>query len=180
MESADKIIPDFFTIERIANLHDRSEFDCGVPSLSDWIKRFASQNEARDLSRTYVAVRPENTRVLGYYSLTNAQVSYDIVPPDAARRLPPRMAMPAALIGRLAVDRVAQGKRLGEFLLLNALARVRHLADEVGIHAVVVDAIDDRAKSFYSRYGFASFLDDPRHLFIPLKVVRQLNLVKPD
>jgi hypothetical protein len=39
---------------------------------------------------------------------------------------------------------------------------------------VEVHAIDARAKSFYSQYGFQPFLDDDSHLFLPLETIRKL------
>jgi len=37
-----------------------------------------------------------------------------------------------------------------------------------------VFAIDADAKSFYQSFGFRELNDDPFHLFLPIKVVRQL------
>lgn len=171
-------MPDW-RIERLAGNHDRTGFDCGKPSLSDWVRLYAGQNETRDVARTYVAVRPGATRVHGYYCLSTGHVSPDSVPADRAKKLPPNQAVPVALIGKLAVDRTAHRRGLGAVLLVDALARTQRLAHEIGIHAVVVDAIDDEARGFYLKFGFEPLLDDPLHLFITLKVVRKLKLVAP-
>ena len=56
----------------------------------------------------------------------------------------------------------------GGALLKDALTRCVGLADQVGLFAVVVDAIDDPAARFYGRFGFAPLADDPRHLFLPI------------
>lgn len=80
------------------------------------------------------------------------------------------------LLGRLAVDARAQGRGLGSHLLLDALARVVRVRKQLGVHAIEVTAIDDRAKRFYSKYGFMELLDDPHHLFISLGTVRKLAL----
>ena len=84
--------------------------------------------------------------------------------------------MPVVLIGRLAVDRSMQGKGLGEFLLIDALRRAEFLATKIGVRAVEVDAINDDAKRFYERYGFLTLKDNPRHLFLPIRVIRKLQL----
>lgn len=140
------------------------------------MKRYASQNETRDVSRTFVAVLPTAPRVFGYYTLSNSLISTDVLPAIRAKKLARNPPVPTALIGRLAVGRNAQGQRLGEFLLLDALARTERLSEQTGVHAVVVDAIDEQARAFYLKYGFEVLLDDPPHLFITLKVVRQLGL----
>jgi GNAT superfamily N-acetyltransferase len=102
-------------------------------------------------------------------------VSYEALPVDQAKGLP-RIDLPVVLIGRLAVDRRVQGRRLGEFLLIDALRRAEYLAGKLGIRAVEVHAINDEARRFYERYGFLSLLDDPRHLFLPMHIVRKLKL----
>jgi GNAT superfamily N-acetyltransferase len=72
-----------------------------------------------------------------------------------------------------------QGQGLGGDLLVDALRRVQFLADEIGIRAVEVDAIDDAARRFYERNGFVPLLDNPRHLFLPVRVIRALKLSPP-
>ncbi|MEX2114801.1 MAG: hypothetical protein WD845_16530 [Pirellulales bacterium] len=52
----------------------------------------------------------------------------------------------------------------------------QHIADQAGLRAIEVDAIDAAARTFYLKYGFVPLADDPRHLFLPLHVIRKLNL----
>ncbi len=162
-------------IQRLDRTHDRTQFDSGVSALNDWLQKLASQHERRDLARTYVAVLPGEMRFLGYYAIANHRVSYDALPKDQAKGLP-RIGVPVVLLGRLAVDRSAQGQGLGEFLLIDALRRVSHVAQQVGVRAIEVDAIDDSAKAFYLKYGFVPLRDDERHLFLPMHVIRKLKL----
>jgi hypothetical protein len=44
------------------------------------------------------------------------------------------------------------------------------------VRAVEVHAIDDDARGFYLKYGFVPLRDDPIHLYLPMLVVRQLQL----
>jgi len=155
--------------------HDRSTFDCGVSMLDDWLRTRATQFEKRDLARVYVLIEQGQTIVRGYYALSNHTVTYETLPDEQAKGLP-RMDVPVVLLGRLAVDQSVQGQGLGEFLLIDALRRAEYLATKIGIRAVEVDALNDSARNFYSKYGFFSLLDDPRHLFLPIRVVRRLRL----
>jgi predicted GNAT family N-acyltransferase len=102
-------------------------------------------------------------------------VAPETLPREQAKGLP-KIDIPVILIGRLAVQLSAQGQGLGELLLLNALSRADFLSRNVGIRLVEVDAINDKAKQFYEGYGFAALADNPRHLFLPLSAVRNLNL----
>jgi GNAT superfamily N-acetyltransferase len=155
--------------------HDRSNFDCGVPLLNEWLATKVSQFQKKDLARTYVLTQDGRPRVNGYYALSNHTVVFEALPEDQAKGLP-QIDMPVVLIGRLAVDRSVQGQRLGEFLLIDALRRAEYLAQKIGIRAVEVDAINAVARQFYEKYGFLSLKDDPHHLFLPMHVIRKLKL----
>jgi len=162
-------------VQRFDKSHGRASFDCGKPELNDWLQRLAGQVERRDLARVYVAVRANDSRVLGYYAISNHRVRYDALPEEQAKGLPP-IDIPVVLLGRLAVDRTAQRQGLGEHLLIDALRRAAHIAEHIGIRAVEVDAIDEKARQFYLKYGFVSLLDDRQHLFLPIQVIRNLEL----
>ena len=163
-------------IEELSADHDRSAFSCGHESLDDFLKRFAGQNQKTGVSKTYVATRPGDPAVCGYYAISAGAVQFKDVPDDLRKRLP-KYPVPVAHLGRLAVDAGAQGQRLGETLLMDALARIVGAADSIGIHAVEVVAIDDDAKRFYLKYGFTELLDDPHHLYISIKMLRKAGLV---
>ena len=155
--------------------YDRSGFECGIAILDEWLTAKVSQFEKKDLARTYVLVEIGSTLVKGYYALSNHTVIYESLPTDQAKGLP-QIDMPVVLIGRLAVDRSVQGQKLGEFLLIDALRRAEYLAAKIGIRAVEVHAINESAKHFYERYGFLTLSDDPHHLFLPMCIIRKLQL----
>jgi len=162
-------------IQRLDELHDRASFDCGKPPLNRWLQQLASQYERRDLARTYVAVRPGKAKVLGYYAISNHQVSYEALPDEQSKGLP-TIDIPVVLLGRLAVDRGVQGHGLGECLLMDALRRAAYISQHIGVRAVEVHAIDEDARRFYLKHGFVSLRDDVHHLFLSMQVVRQLKL----
>ena len=150
-------------------------FDCGQSVLNEWLKDRAGQFDRRDLSRTFVATRENELSVVGYYAISSHRVVYDMLPDAEAKGLP-HLDIPVVLIGRLAVDRSAQGQGLGSLLLVDALRRSADISDQLGIRAVEVDAIDDTARNFYLKFGFRPLLDDPRHLFMPMHEIRKLRL----
>lgn len=155
--------------------HERASFDCGIAGLNEWLGTKAGQSEKKDLARTYVLVEVGNTSIKGFYALSNHTVAYEALPEEQAKGLP-QIDMPVVFIGRLAVDRSLQGRGLGEFLLIDALRRAEYLSHKIGIRAVEVDAINESAKQFYERYGFLALMDDPRHLFLPMNIIRKLQL----
>jgi GNAT superfamily N-acetyltransferase len=58
------------------------------------------------------------------------------------------------VLGRLAVDQQAQGQKLGGALLQDALRRSLAVSENAGVRALLVHALNDRAKRFYEHYGF--------------------------
>lgn len=161
-----------FLVEPLRKEHQRFEFDCGIESLNMFLKNFARQNDEKGLSRTFVAVRSGDSAIHGYYSLSSGSISFEQVPEKL-----PRYPIPTAHIGRLAVDRSSQGLGLGEFLLIDALRRIVNVADDLGIFAVELHAINESAKEFYLKYGFTELNDDPFHVHLPVKTIKRLGLV---
>ena len=164
-------------IQPLSRSHDRSSFDCGNETLNAWLEKRAGQWQRKGLARCYVAVRGDDSRVLGYYAISSHHVGHEALPADHAKGLP-RIDVPVVLLGRLAVDKGVHGHGLGRLLLIDALRRAEHLADGLGIRAVKVDAIDETARRFYLRYGFTPLENDPNHLFLPMHVIRKLDLPK--
>jgi predicted GNAT family N-acyltransferase len=90
----------------------------------------------------------------------------DSLPEGLARKLPKYDAIPAALIGRLARHERAKGSGVGDLLVADAVKRVLAAAESVASYAIVVDAKDDRGRSFYQSHGFISLSSRPNRLFL--------------
>lgn len=160
-------------IERIRKDHARDLFDCGVEDLDLFIRRYARQSEELGLARTFVATRPGDSRVCGYYAVRSGEVEAGDLRPEEAKRFP-RYPVPVVHLARLAVDRTAQGQRLGERLLMDVLERALAVSKEMGAYAVDVVAINEPAKRFYLKYGFRELLDDTSHLYLSMKTIAKL------
>ena len=78
--------------------------------------------------------------------------------------------VPVFRLGRLAVDRTAQGRGLGGALLLRAADRCIRVAEDVGGVALLIDAKNDRAARWYESYGAIRMDDSPLSLVLPLAV----------
>lgn len=155
-----------------SRLHDRSGFSCGSTELDRYIREFASQDVRRDIARVFVAIAAVSS-ILGYYSLSAASYRRDDLPAEHAKRLP-RYPVPAALLGRLAVDESARGQGLGAHLLMDAIERVRLASETLAVHAIIVDALDHGAVAFYRKFGFIAFFEDDRRLFLPMSTIQRL------
>lgn len=148
--------------------HDRSAFCGGNAALDRYIREQASQDARRGTARVFVAVdanQPE--RVLGFFTLSAATVVAADLPPEMEKRLP-RHPIPAALVGRLAVDRTVSGQGLGGVLLADAVRKTKVAAETVAMAVIVVDPIDHGAQAFYSAFGFRSLRGPQRRMFLAI------------
>jgi len=151
--------------------YQRDSFDCGYPVLNDYLKKYARQNHIKGIAKTFVVIPASGRlKVDGYYTINSSVIEYESIPDDFKRRIP-AYPVPAVLIGKLAVDKSVQGQGLGRELLVNALIRVVRAAQEIGIFAVRVDAIDVKAKEFYLKHEFIPFQDKELSLFLPMKTI---------
>ncbi|GAA4349301.1 GNAT family N-acetyltransferase [Variovorax defluvii] len=160
-------------IEPLDKGHDRAGFMSGAPELDRYLRELASQDVRRDVARVFVAVQEGSSAACGFYSLGASSFRREKLPAAQAKRLP-HYPVPAALLGRLAVDGSMQGQGLGAFLLMDALHRVLLASQTLAVHAMVVEARDDSAAAFCGKYGLVPFVDDARHLMLPMATLRQL------
>lgn len=148
------------------NGHDRKGFDCGDADLNRWFAQVAKQHKDKGVSSTFVAVDESTSApVLGFYALSLAELINADLPLSHRKRLPAKV--PVYRLGRLATAQAHQGRRIGEFLLFDAIDRVTRIAQEVSGAGLVVNA-KPGAVAFYQQYGFEPMADHPQHLFLSL------------
>lgn len=153
--------------------YDRSKFNCEEESLTDYIRKQASQDVKKNLAACFVALNDYN-QIVGYYTLTSASIDRGSIPEQYQKKVPGNYNVPVTLLGRLARDISQKGTDIGEFLLMDALNRSYVISKEsIGSMAVVVDPLSKYAVDFYARYGF-ELLPDSGKMFIPMKAIEKL------
>jgi GNAT superfamily N-acetyltransferase len=160
--------------EPLGTSHDRAAFSCGVETLDRYLKHQARQDARNHVAAPFVARFDDSTRIIGYYTLSAFTIEATELPAELIKRLPRYEHLPAVLIGRLAVDRDFAGQGFGTLLLMDALHRSLEQSQHLGAMAVVVDAKDDQARSFYERRDFKRLLDHEYRLYLPMKTIEQL------
>lgn len=145
-----------YRIERLAE-HERGSFSSGSEPLDRYLKTQASQDMRRHIANCFVAVAGAD-EVAGFYSLSATSLLFDQLPPEKAKRLPRYPTVPAALLGRLAVDLRHRGVGLGAALVADAIQRA--LASDVAGRFIVADAKDEEARRFYERLDFKRLHSD--------------------
>ncbi len=123
-------------------------------------------------SRTFVVCDEDSPkRVIGYYSIASSSLATT----EALDRIKAGSGshpIPAVILARLAVDKEWQGQGIGSALVFDAVKRVARLQNELGIRALLVQAIDENAKSFYEKLGFRTAKFNPRLLMALLKDIK--------
>lgn len=138
--------------------HQMQSFDCGEEVLNQWLKRKALKNQHSRASRTFVVV-DQQRRVMGYYAMSSGAVTYMQATGNIRRNMPD--PIPVIILARLAVDKQMQGQHLGAALLKDAVLRAKQVSEQIGVRALLVHALSEKAKQFYLQYGFvASPIDD--------------------
>jgi GNAT superfamily N-acetyltransferase len=159
-----------FVIEPLG-AHDRSAFSCGAAPLDRYLREQASQDVKRLMASCFVAVERATSAIAGYYTLAATSVPATDLPPDVVKRLPRYPLLPAALVGRLAVDQRFHRKGLGGALLADAALRV--LKGDTKAFALIVEAKDENAITFYRLQGFHPFASRPLSLFLPIETAKK-------
>lgn len=157
-------IPLGFSLKPLERSHPRRKFDCGQSEVNDWLHTKALQHQDKRLSASKVRL-DQKGGIAGYYTLATGQFDFGELPAELARKLP-RRALPVAILAWLGVNATYQGQKFGDLLLAQALRDCYEAGQTFAFVAVILDCIDDRAKSFYKRWDFAELPGNPYRLFL--------------
>ncbi len=148
----------------LAERDDRSQFDCGRESLNKWFQTRAWTNQATGVSRTNVICDAASGAIVGYVTLSAAQIERAFLPKAQRRNKPD--PIPATLLGRLAVDKVRQGQGHARSLLWFALGTAVRASRDIASFGVITHPIDDTVRAFNRRWGFQDLPFDPQGAMI--------------
>jgi GNAT superfamily N-acetyltransferase len=160
--------------------HNVKYFDCGTPSITQYLGRYAVKNMGLKLSNTFVLAYQDpagnqKQKIAGFYTLASVTVAPENVPSD--KKLP-GYPVPLILLAQFGIDKSVQGQGLGKKLLFRALRHAYQICcNEQGTPAigVVLDAVDESALSFYQSFDyFLPFPGDPMRLFVPIAVLADI------
>lgn len=161
--------------EPLADHHDLSVFESGVPALDQWLNRRARANQVSGASRTFVLC--EDSQVIGYYALASGAVAVARAPGRLRRNMPD--PIPVAILARLALASSRQGQGLGRALFRDAVLRVLQASEVIGIRGLLVHAISEKAKAFYLALGLELSPLDPMTLTATLEDLRKAAVSPP-
>ena len=156
--------------------HNLTDFNSNYPELDEWLKKYAFQSKMSGSASTFIIA--DNNIVVGFYSLTVGQVEAD----EASERIKRGMGkypIPVVILARLAVIQAYQGKGIGKAMLRDAISKTLQIAEQGGVRALLVHAIDEKAKTFYKRYGFEPSPIRDNQLLLLLKDAKNVISEQP-
>jgi ribosomal protein S18 acetylase RimI-like enzyme len=154
-----------FRVEMLAPEHDRKSFSCGTEALDSYFRERAGQDIKRRVSNCFVLLDADGA-VAGFYTFAATSLPLTELSELEKKRLPRCPLMPAALIGRLAIDQRFRNQGLGSALVIDAA--VRAARSDPAIFALIVDAKDETAAAFYRHLEFRHFESRPLSLYLPV------------
>jgi GNAT superfamily N-acetyltransferase len=166
------VFPPGFTLMRLRPEHPRAQFQSGVKEVDEWIATKALQQQEKHLSVTKVLVDDSNA-IGGYYTLATGQVDFSELPLRVTKRLPRRL-LPVAVLAWLGVNKTHQGQGLGRLLLAQALRDCHDAGETFAFVAVILDCINDAAKTFYLHWDFEELPGHPNRLFLSIKRLKAM------
>ncbi|HRE84519.1 MAG TPA: GNAT family N-acetyltransferase [Opitutaceae bacterium] len=162
-----------YRFEPLTKQHDRAAFRCASAPLNIYLRQIARKDAERHVAAAFVMVdEAAPAAIVGYYTLSAFAVDVTELPEAMQRKLPRYPRLPATLLGRLARDERFPGT--GSLLLMDALARAHQKSAEIASLAVVADAKDEAALTFYRKFGFARLGSDPKRVFLPMGTIAEL------
>ncbi|MGB4346842.1 MAG: GNAT family N-acetyltransferase [Burkholderiaceae bacterium] len=163
--------PPRFRVVQLDVQLDRSEFHSGSKPLDTYFHRQVTQDIRRRITACFMALNQDG-QIAGFYTLASSSINLSDLPEDIGKKLPRYPSVPAVHMGRLAVDERYKGLGLGGALLADALARI--LDADIAAFALIVDAKDEKAATFYQHHGMIAFPSTPLRLFLPMAAARNL------
>jgi len=160
--------------------HDRSTFDCGESELNNFIQTRAAKHREIGISRTMLLPGSDSLPngkypIYAFYTIAPSSIEREHLPEAWSKKLP-RYPVPVFLLAQIAVYREYQNKGLGKVTLTKALEYLWGINFHMSAFAIIVDCLNDKAESFYLKYGFKPMYKDNGkiRMFIPMKVVSKL------
>ncbi len=157
--------------------HDRQNFNAGSEALDHYLKTQASQDAKKKVASCHVITANEihsSAKILGYYTLSTVGIDIGDLPAEISKKLPKYPRLPGFLLGRLAVDKTCQSRGVGSLLLLDAMKKCFIVSKDISSIALIVEAKDEKASTFYKKYDFIAFPETPNKLFLPIKTIEKL------
>lgn len=148
-------------------------FHCGDEALDRYFHERASRDMANRLSVVFIVIPKDSpATIAGFFTLSSQQTACDDLPDELRKKTGRYKVVGVTLLGRMAVAKEFQNRKLGKFVLFAALYEAWKASRHVSSFAVVVDAKTERVVPFYEKYGFRRL--EGNRLMMAMKTIEDL------
>ena len=155
------------------NTHGRADFSCGEERVDNFLQKTAARQQDQDHTRVCVACLDDQRNVIGFYALNSHGIGVQTLPEELRKKLPRYTQISAIYLSVVGVHAEHQGKGLGKFLMGHAFARCADVADQIGAHFIVLDALNEHAAKLYRELGFVDLPGHEPRMLINMALVRK-------
>lgn len=153
--------------------HERTGFHCGVDRVDNFLANTAARQQDDDLTRLYVACLDQSDAIVGYYALNAHAIDVSSLPRAMTKKLPNYPTIAAIYLSIIGFHLDHQGKGGGSFLMADVFRRCVQVADVIGAHFLVLDALNERAAKLYRELGFIDLPEHEPRMIIGMKIIRK-------
>jgi ribosomal protein S18 acetylase RimI-like enzyme len=153
--------------------HDRAAFTCGQHSLDNYLKHTAARQQDEDLTRVRVGCLDDTNQVICFHALNAHSIDISELDEGYRKRFPRYNSIPSAYLSMLGVHLNHQGQRIGSYMMYDAMRQVIGAAGQIGVHFLVLDALNEDAERLYLRLGFEKLASNPERMIISTEKIKR-------
>lgn len=129
---------------------------------------------SRKTAAVFVLQEKGQSDIVGFYALSNLSIIPGQLPPGVTKKLPTARPIPCTLLGQFAIASKWQGHGVADWLLGEILEKVLEHSQSIASFALVVDAVDQDAASYWQYLGFTPFPSTPNRLFLTMATIESI------
>ncbi len=161
-------------VEPLNDLHERHDFCCQDRAIQNFCRQGIDRQNRQDIIRAFVARIEPEPAVVGFYYLTTTSWEHEDVGRSVGDRFLMLDKIPAVYLGMLGVHSSADRQGIGTVLMLDAFRRVLAIAENAGVWALTLDAVDEDAARYYERFDFERITPGGLEMFLALGTIKAL------
>jgi GNAT superfamily N-acetyltransferase len=153
--------------------HDRAAFTCGEKALDNYLKNTATRQQDQDITRVKVGCLDQADSVICFHAMNAHSLNITQLDEKYQNRFSRYESIPSAYLSMIAVDVNYHGCGIGSYMMADAMRQVLSAAELIGVHFLVLDALNEKAARLYLRLGFERLSSIPERMIISTEKIRR-------
>jgi GNAT superfamily N-acetyltransferase len=153
--------------------HVRAAFTCGQPTLDNYLKNTAARQQDENITRIRVGCLDDNTDIICFHALNAHHLNISQLDPKYKKRFERYDAIPSVYLSMIGVHTAHQGQGIGSYMIYDAMRQVIVAAEHIGMHFLVLDALNQAAEKLYLRLGFEKLASSHDRMIISIEKIKR-------